>query len=77
MKDWYNISVAAIKANHGGHVYTKYGESPSGMVMGIFKNHEWHPWKFKQIPKNYWTKPESQAKFVRYAKMGGGGEGGW
>jgi hypothetical protein len=66
MSDWYNITLALIEANHGMHVYVKYGESPSGMVMGIFKDHEWHPWKFKFIPRNYWTKPDHQAKFVKY-----------
>eukprot|EP00026_Physarum_polycephalum_P002443 Phypoly_transcript_02449.p1 GENE.Phypoly_transcript_02449~~Phypoly_transcript_02449.p1 ORF type:complete len:911 (+),score=126.14 Phypoly_transcript_02449:48-2780(+) len=72
MNDWYNITDASITAHHGNHLYSKFGESPSGMVMGIFKDHEWHPWKFRVIPRNYWTKPEHQAKFVKYlgARLG-------
>ena len=32
-------------------------------LKSIYPNYEWIPWKFHQIPKNYWSNIENQRKY--------------
>ncbi len=37
------------------------------MVMTVFFEHEWLPWKFAVSPKNYWKSQENRRKFMDWA----------
>lgn len=52
MDDWYNITTPSL-AKHGASALlsTKYSNSPSALVMGVYSSHNWEPWRFATIPR--------------------------
>jgi hypothetical protein len=36
------------------------------MLTAIYPEHEWIPWKFAKVPKNFWDSKENQRKFLQY-----------
>lgn len=65
MEDWYNISNKDFKEHGGASLVVKY-KSPSKLLMEIYNEHNWHPWKFTKTPVGYWEKLESQHQFLSY-----------
>lgn len=62
MSDWYNISSNQLyEASFIVQHY--YRGSPARAVQEIFKEHEWLPWKFKQVQLGLWEDKEMQKKF--------------
>ena len=64
MEDWYSISQEKIISNGGATLlrYTKM--SPSELVMNIFDEYQWLPWKFLVTPKEIWTDKKVQRNFL-------------
>ena len=43
---------------------TKYNASPSLLLSIIYPEYNWLPWKFTLTPKNYWSEPKHQRKYM-------------
>lgn len=66
MEDWYNIDYKVLDANHGATLLSKFSDSPSRLVMTVYKDHIWHPWRFKVSHKNCWQNRDNQVNYMKY-----------
>ncbi len=37
-----------------------------GMFERLFPDHDWVPWRFRNVPHGYWSKPENRQRYVRW-----------
>ena len=44
---------------------TKYGDTLT-LLLSIYPNYDWLPWKFNSLPKGYWNNKENQLKFTNW-----------
>ena len=66
MNDWYNITGKDIKENGGSGLLSKYGNSPSKLIMSIYSNHEWKQSNFNtKYPSNYWNNQENRIELMK------------
>ena len=44
-----------------------YQHSPTALLAGVFPEHEWLPWKFERISRDFWNNVNNQRKFMECA----------
>ena len=57
--DWYKISCKDIKNNYGGGLLQYYNGSPSHLVISVYSEENWLPWKFTSTFNGYWEAREN------------------
>lgn len=56
MDDWYNVHTRDISSKEGTSVLLmQYNNSVSRMLQAAYPAHPWQLWRFKKVPKDYWT----------------------
>ena len=67
MDDWYNVTVNEIY-DHGGEGLLRnyYSSFPSEALQKVYPKHNWKLWRFKIVPRGYWTKLENQRGFLEW-----------
>jgi hypothetical protein len=66
MDDWYNITKTRLAELGGGSLVNDYKSSIATMLMTVFPNHHWLPWKFGTVPRGHWSKIENRQRFFRW-----------
>jgi hypothetical protein len=63
-EDWYSVKYDDL-VFHGasGVVSRQYQGSLHKALTSIFPEHEWLPWLFSTLPRNYWSNIENQRSF--------------
>jgi hypothetical protein len=51
----------------GGLLRHKYNGSHTQLLIAVYPEYEWLPWKFTQSPKNYWIDIQNKKKFLDWA----------
>ncbi len=46
----------------------KYGNSPSKVIMSIYPEQNWLPWKFSSVPWGFWDDVKNQRIFLDWVK---------
>jgi hypothetical protein len=64
MEDWYKISQEIIKKNYGAGLIFVYNGSYQNILKNIYPYYNWIPWKFNQVPVNYWNDIENHKNFM-------------
>ena len=44
-----------------------HNSSLAHLLSVVYPDYNWLPWKFSATPKNYWSEPENQRKFIEWA----------
>jgi hypothetical protein len=44
----------------------KFGGSVALAVSSVYPSHEWHVWKFSQVPKGYWEQLSNQRAYFEW-----------
>lgn len=44
----------------------RHGMSPSNLVMSVYPEHQWQPWKFSRAPKNFAKDPELSRSYCEW-----------
>ena len=65
-ENWYDISYEKIKENGGINLLRYYDNSPAKMVMNIYNEHLWLPWKFTVTPKGMWLNKDIQKQYMNW-----------
>lgn len=60
---WYEVSVRDVSREGGRKILRRFGDSLSDMLVTVYPDHEWEPWKFKGVPKGFWDERENQRRF--------------
>ena len=63
-QDWYSIRIRDIAQLGGSGLWNVFGNSPSRIVMSIYKHHDWVPWSFKVTPVGFWDDIRNQRILV-------------
>lgn len=65
LEQWYPITKAQVAAVGGaGLIKSKFSDSLSTALSSVYPNHEWMPWKFKNVGSRWWAKLENQRRFL-------------
>lgn len=64
MEDWHNISNDLILQYGGRGLLAYYNNSSLQMLQSLYPQHEWIPWKFIQVPSDYWKDTKNQRLFM-------------
>jgi hypothetical protein len=56
-----------VFASKGGdRILTLYEENLCAVLKGVYPDYEWLPWKFKSVPKHFWTTEKNRFDFFRW-----------
>jgi hypothetical protein len=64
IEDWYNVTNDTFYKNHGSLILKKFNTSAYNVVINVYKEYEWLPWKFKKSPVNFWKDLNNQRKYL-------------
>ena len=62
---WYKVTQSDFE-RYGGSSFLRhyFSDSVFKVVSEVFKDHQWHPWKFHGgAPKKYWDSKENRVFF--------------
>jgi hypothetical protein len=69
LPDWYGITHSQVvqfsQANSMLRFY--YGHSLTKALETCYPDHEWLPWKFKRVKKNFWLSKENRLRYFTWA----------
>jgi hypothetical protein len=65
MSGWYSISNEVV-FKHGGKALLSniYKGSLYSLLVSVYPDHKWIPWRFKHTTRDYWSSIENQKLFV-------------
>jgi hypothetical protein len=66
MDDWYQVAVRDFKQNKGSTLLSRYDGSPSRVVAGVLRGHDWCEWKFHNVPSGFWQAAENRRRYLRW-----------
>ena len=55
-----------IKQNHGGILIQYYNNSHKNLLLSIYSNYNWLPWKFEHTPKGYWNDVNNIKEYMNW-----------
>lgn len=65
MENWYHITVEIFCTNRGRILLENYyNNSPSQAIIAIYPEHNWQPWNFHVLPKNFRLQDEYPALVI-------------
>lgn len=62
----YQISSEEIVKRGGSGLLARYNNSFYVALAKAFPEHDWLPWKFRAIPRNFWQDKEHVKKLLHY-----------
>ena len=66
-EDKYNLSYKDFEDNNGISLLANYyNSSPSLLLSSLYPEVEWIPWKFKQVPNNFWNDTNNHKVYVEW-----------
>jgi hypothetical protein len=66
-KDWYSISREQV-AEHGGlSLLLRHSNSFYETLSAVYPEHTFEGWRFKTVPRGYWTTPPNRRSFLEEA----------
>jgi hypothetical protein len=67
LEDWYRVSQDDLINIGGGSLLLHYGGSPYSLLLSVFPDHKWIPWKFYKLPRTFWDDIANQKSFFEWA----------
>ncbi len=65
-KDWYEIRQDDIYALQGSGMLNHFACSVQQLVSAIYPDHDWKPWLFTQVTKNFWPQNENRIAYMQW-----------
>jgi hypothetical protein len=63
LEDWYNVTNYDIISRGGLGLLTMYEQSICQLLMSIYNNFEWQPWRFEKTERSHWDMIDYHRKF--------------
>lgn len=72
IEGWYNITQDDVYEMHGAGLLTHFDCSVQRLIQAVYPNHDWKPWLFVQVPKNFWPERENRIAYMKWleARLG-------
>ena len=69
VEDFYHLRKSDVVYNYGaGLIDSYYGNSPSALVMAVYRDYPFLPWRFNVVPFGFWDKKENQHAYVEWLR---------
>jgi hypothetical protein len=65
-EQWYPVSVRTIKKKYGAGLINGLGDSVCELVMKVYPEHAWLPWKFDRARAGFWDVKANQRRFLEW-----------
>ena len=65
-QDWYSIKTSEIRAIGGSAILDYFHGSMFSLLLAIYPEYEWQPWRFNKVPNNYWKDLDHQKKYIAW-----------
>ncbi len=65
LDDWYQSTVADFVANGAIKLLARH-RSFHGMFERLFPDHDWVPWRFRNVSHGYWSKLQNRQRYMRW-----------
>jgi len=62
----YKLTSSMLHGHNGGGLIHKFNGSVISLVRSAFPDHKWLPWKFVQLPKDFWTNRQNVAEYMEW-----------
>jgi hypothetical protein len=66
IEGWYGITQDDVYELNGSGLMDHYACSIQRLVNAIYPDHNWKPWLFVQVPKNYWPQKQNRIAYMRW-----------
>ncbi len=66
IKDWYRIQQDDVYALNGHGLMDHFACSVIQLVSTVYPNHDWKPWLFSQVPKNFWSEKKNRISYMKW-----------
>lgn len=66
MDDWYQVNAIDFHKTYGASILKAYRNSPTAVVLRIFREYPWQTWKFEAKPWKYWKDPENGHRYMSW-----------
>jgi hypothetical protein len=66
MSDWYNIKTDDFIQNGGKTLLKKYNDSPLRVLMSVYPEYQWQPWRFGKTTSGYWKEDNNVAEYMQW-----------
>jgi hypothetical protein len=63
---WYGMTQDDVYELHGAGLMDHFDCSVQRLVRAVHPNHDWKPWLFVQVPKNFWPKRENRVAYMKW-----------
>lgn len=67
--NWYTVERKAIELHGGQGLSARFGESVATLVAHCYPNHEWLPWKFRQLDRTFWSSISMRGAFFGWGAL--------
>jgi hypothetical protein len=65
LDDWYGVDASDLaKIGGGASLMSIYRDNLCKVLMTVYHEHDWKPWKFKYMPKLYWEDVKNQRSYL-------------
>lgn len=65
LEDWYKVDTKTIRMSRCQYILAQYyNESIHSALSAIYAEHVWQPWKFKQVPRNFWAQSANCRQYL-------------
>ena len=68
-EDWYGVETRFFMDIGVGSVLSSYGNSHIRALASIFPEHDWKPWNFRKIPRDFWSKEENIVQLIEWMRL--------
>lgn len=66
---WYKVTRSQVVKLGGSGVLKRWDNSLAGALLAIYPGHDWAPWKFENVPSNWWMNVANQRRFFEAIRI--------
>ena len=64
INDWHKLTHEKFIRYGGSGLLSRYGNSPSKVLLSLYPNHNWMMWKFERVPSGFWDSAKNKKLFL-------------
>jgi hypothetical protein len=66
-EQWYGINAITLQRNYYGEsLMRRYGDSIVKLMIDLFPEYDWHPWRFEKVPVDFWKSKENVKNYTEW-----------
>ena len=66
MEDWYKVTSKDLVRNFGTGILQQFNRSHIKLITSVYSDYTWLPWKFNNVPVNYFKDKQNVALYLNW-----------